>query len=228
MPELPVLVATVRKVDVVIGISGQTITVQRPVGTNRYGDPLSATEHTVAGCVIAPGNSEEHTDRADQVRTVATVYAPIDADVTATDRVTLSDGTRWQVHGFPRPLPQPVHDRWSLRDPHRRGDRLMSDIEFIPDNAGLAAILLSLPVHQLVMDRPRGGAQLDQHIAPRQTGEHAVNIHAEDGGRGGWRRDRVMGLVVANAPHSAAVEFGNVQVEPHHVLARTLDVVQAG
>lgn len=104
----------------------------------------------------------------------------------------------------------------------------MPEIEFIPDSAGLAAILRSEPVHELVMDRARGGAAFAQRIAPRDTGEYAANIHAEDGGLGGRRRDRVMGLVVAEAPHSAAVEFGNDRVEPHHVLTRTLDIVQAG
>lgn len=84
-----------------LGIPGQTITVSRPGGTNRYGDPLPATEHTIPGCVVAPGSSEEHTDGADQVHALATVYAPIDADVTATDRLIMPDGTRWQVHGFP-------------------------------------------------------------------------------------------------------------------------------
>jgi len=43
----------------VIGISGQTVTVQRPAGTNRYGDPLPAAEHTIDGCVLAPAGSDE-------------------------------------------------------------------------------------------------------------------------------------------------------------------------
>ena len=30
-----------------------------------------------------------------------TVCAPLDADVTATDRLVLPDGTRWQVDGDP-------------------------------------------------------------------------------------------------------------------------------
>jgi hypothetical protein len=37
-----------------------------------------------------------------------------------------------------------------------------------------------------------------------------------------------MDMVVADAPHSAGVEFGNKWVEPHYVLAGTLDIVQAG
>ncbi|MEV6906742.1 hypothetical protein [Amycolatopsis sp. NPDC051071] len=78
------------------------------------------------------------------------------------------------------------------------------------------------------MGRARGGAQFAQSIAPRRTGEYAAGIHAEDGGLGGRRRDRPVGLVVATAAPSAAVEWGNDhQNHPHHVLARTIDIVEA-
>ncbi|AXB41296.1 hypothetical protein A4R43_01165 [Amycolatopsis albispora] len=78
------------------------MSVSRPAGTNRYGDPLPATEHTVDDCVLAPGGSSEITDRADQVTARMTVYAGLTADFEAVDRVTLPDGTRWQVAGAPQ------------------------------------------------------------------------------------------------------------------------------
>jgi hypothetical protein len=84
------------------GLIGQQLTVSRPAGTNRYGDPLPATEHSLDDCVLAPGGSSESTDRADQVTARMTVYAGLRADVLATDRVTLPDGTRWQVVGEPQ------------------------------------------------------------------------------------------------------------------------------
>ncbi|MGW5741580.1 hypothetical protein [Amycolatopsis sp. NPDC003861] len=105
----------------------------------------------------------------------------------------------------------------------------MADIEFVPDHQGLAQLLRGAEVHDLVMDRARDGAQFAQTIAPRRTGEYAAGIQAEDGGLGGPRHDRPVGLIVATAPHSAAVEWGNDhQHHPHHVLARTIDIVEAG
>jgi hypothetical protein len=105
----------------------------------------------------------------------------------------------------------------------------MVDVEFVPDHRGLAQMLRGAEVHDLVMDRARAGAQFAESIAPRRTGEYAAGIHAEEGGLGGPRYNRPVGLIVATAPHSAAVEWGNDhQTHPHHVLARTIDIVEAG
>ncbi|MBB5154959.1 hypothetical protein [Saccharopolyspora phatthalungensis] len=105
----------------------------------------------------------------------------------------------------------------------------MANVEFRLDHQGLAALLRGPEVHDLIMDRARGGAQFAQRIAPRRTGEYAANLRAEDGGLGGRRNDRPVGLIVATAPHSAAVEWGN-ECQPHayHVLSRTIDIVEAG
>lgn len=84
------------------GLIGQRLTIERPAGTNRYGDPLPATEHTIDDCVLAPAGSSETTDRQNQVTARTTAYAPPGADVRATDRVRLPDGTRWQVDGEPQ------------------------------------------------------------------------------------------------------------------------------
>ncbi|WP_027944032.1 hypothetical protein [Amycolatopsis taiwanensis] len=92
------------------GLIGHTITVSRPAGVNRYGDPLPATEHTIGDCVLAPHGSVEITERSDQVTTHLTVYTRVDADVTATDRVVLADGTRWQVSGEPQRWRNPFTD----------------------------------------------------------------------------------------------------------------------
>lgn len=84
------------------GLVGQVLTVSRPAGTNRYGDPLPPTGHEIPDCVLAPGGSTEDTDRADQVTTRLTVYTGPEADVAATDRIVLPDGTRWAVNGEPQ------------------------------------------------------------------------------------------------------------------------------
>jgi hypothetical protein len=86
----------------------------------------------------------------------------------------------------------------------------MADVEFVPDHRGLGQLLRGAEVHDLVMDRARAGAQFAQTIAPRRTGEYAAGIHAEDGGLGGPRHDRPLGLIVATAPHSAAVEWATI------------------
>lgn len=105
----------------------------------------------------------------------------------------------------------------------------MSTVEFTLDHEGIAELLRGPEMHQMVMDRARGGAAFAAHIAPVRSGEYAAGIVAEDGGLGGANRDRPMGLIVATAPYSAAVEWGNPhQPHPYHVLARTIDIVEAG
>jgi hypothetical protein len=94
----------------VIGVRhGETITVRRPAspGTSPRGDPLPATEHTVAGCVIAPqvsigqNASGEIVDRRDTVITGLALFAPPNADIRPTDRIVRADGTVWEVEGEP-------------------------------------------------------------------------------------------------------------------------------
>lgn len=84
-----------------------TVTVRRPAGTDRYGDPLPATTHTVEGCIVAPASgdsgqsaSSERTDLRDTVITGWTLYPPYGADLLYTDEVQLpGDDTWWQVDG---------------------------------------------------------------------------------------------------------------------------------
>jgi hypothetical protein len=81
----------------------ETVTVVRPPGRDRFGDPRPGTniEHDIPGCLIAPGPSGENLDAANQVDTHLSVYAPPGADVTATDQVRVS-GDLYQVVGAPR------------------------------------------------------------------------------------------------------------------------------
>lgn len=84
-----------------------TITVRRPAGTDRYGDPLPFTTHEIPGCIVAPSTgdagqatSQERTDVRDTVITGHTVYAPYGADILAIDEVRVpGDPTWWQVEG---------------------------------------------------------------------------------------------------------------------------------
>lgn len=96
-----------------IGASGQTVTVRRPVmvdgrgGRDAFGDRHPMAEHTVGGCVFAPGGAEsasgsrEYTDRGLTVVTDHRLYGPPDADLRADDVVVTADGRRWEVQGDP-------------------------------------------------------------------------------------------------------------------------------
>jgi hypothetical protein len=76
-------------------------------------------------------------------------------------------------------------------------------------------------MRQLVIAHAEQGTEFALRIAPHDTGEYAAPIRVENGGLGGWRRDRAMALVVAEAPHSAALEFGIDAHPGYHVLSRT-------
>jgi hypothetical protein len=98
----------------------------------------------------------------------------------------------------------------------------MSRVEFVPDHAGIAHILRSADMHEMVMDRTRAAAEFARRIAPVDTGDYQASIQAVDGGIGGYRRDRPIGLVVASVPYSVYVEADA------HVMSRTRDIAEAG
>lgn len=87
---------------------GVTATVERPGGTDQYGNPLPGTSHTVPGCGVAPsGSTEKHGPEA-TVEWDLDLLAPLAADFKAEDVVTLpGDSTRYQVHGRPKVLRSP-------------------------------------------------------------------------------------------------------------------------
>ncbi len=83
-----------------------TVTVERPGGTDRHGNPLPGTFHTVSGCTVTPRSSEERTDGQATVITGRSLFAPPGTDLEAQDVVVLSaapreDDERWQVDGEP-------------------------------------------------------------------------------------------------------------------------------
>lgn len=83
----------------------QTVTVQRAGLVTDHGaqvpDWTNPTVHAVTGCSVQPaGGSEDRVNR-DAVTTQFTLYAPLDADVRATDRVVF-DGVTFEVDGPPR------------------------------------------------------------------------------------------------------------------------------
>lgn len=81
-----------------------TATVIRAGGRDRFGDPLPASEHTVDGCTFFPRRAGEQTREdnhgASTVIVGAVLFAPVDADIVATDRIRL-DGVVYDVEGEP-------------------------------------------------------------------------------------------------------------------------------
>lgn len=83
----------------------ETVTVVRPPARDpRTGDPVagSAVEAELAGCLFAPGPSDDAGIGANQVQSDATLYAPPGADIRAADRIRVRDGDLYEVIGKPR------------------------------------------------------------------------------------------------------------------------------
>lgn len=81
----------------------ETVTVVRPPGRDRFGDPLpgTAVEFAVPGCQFAPGPSQEIGFASNTVDTDGTVYAPPGTTVYPTDQVRVR-GDLFQVVGVPQ------------------------------------------------------------------------------------------------------------------------------
>lgn len=80
--------------------AGITVTVHRPGGVDRFGDPDGSPEttHTVSGCAVAPRSASEIDTRGSTVIVGLTLYAPYDADIGPVDQVEI-DGKRFTVEG---------------------------------------------------------------------------------------------------------------------------------
>ncbi len=66
----------------------ETVTVIRPTGRDRYGDPLpGCSESDLDGCLVAPGGSFESPIGANTVTADLTIYAPPGVDVLPADQI---------------------------------------------------------------------------------------------------------------------------------------------
>lgn len=91
-----------------VGQDRETVTIERPGGTDKWGQKLPSTEHTSEGWGFAPTtgtggqrSSTEDNYQHNTVIRVSTGYGPPDADVADQDVIRRADGTRWQVEGDP-------------------------------------------------------------------------------------------------------------------------------
>lgn len=84
---------------------GETVAVNRRGGTDKWGQDLPGTQHTVGPCGFAPRtatgsrNSTEDNAQRNTVITGLTMYAPWGADITSQDVIVRGDGSRWHVEG---------------------------------------------------------------------------------------------------------------------------------
>lgn len=81
---------------------GITITVVRPAGFNRWGEPLPGTETAVGGCWADSSDdtgTETH-DHSDTDVARLTLYCPPGTDIRRTDQVRI-DGELWGVDHRP-------------------------------------------------------------------------------------------------------------------------------
>lgn len=86
---------------------GETVTVIRNGGRDRFGDHQPVREFTVDGCGVNWNTSTESiyankaVTRSETVTSNVIVYMPVGADVRSTDRIRLHDGSLWRVNGRP-------------------------------------------------------------------------------------------------------------------------------
>jgi hypothetical protein len=86
----------------VAGFDEESVVVVRPAGVDEFGDEVpGVTEFAVAGCLFAPGSSDEGGFGTNQVVTDGAVYGPVGMDVEATDRIRIR-GDLYVVVGFPQ------------------------------------------------------------------------------------------------------------------------------
>jgi hypothetical protein len=99
-------------------ITGKPVTVLRYI-TDRYGDRVLQSQHTVSRCAFAPraanavAGGAELADRASTVTADAELYVPYGADIVPTDVIKLHDGTAWEVVGPIERWQSPFAGAWS-------------------------------------------------------------------------------------------------------------------
>lgn len=80
-----------------------------PVTVTHYhrtddGDWVPGDSFTIANCAVSPSSKRTYeTDTAfeDATRAELTLFTPPRSGISETDRVTLPDGTTWEVWGYP-------------------------------------------------------------------------------------------------------------------------------
>lgn len=102
-------------------------------------------------------------------------------------------------------------------------------MRYEPDYRGTGRLLRTAEMARVVLAAAEHGADAARLAVPRNTGELAASVHVEYAGdNGGARGDRVEARIVADAPHAAAVEFGNARTQARPFLQAAIDAIEGG
>lgn len=89
---------------------GVTVTVERPTGTDRHGNPLEPDTHTESGAFAPAGSTEAAVGSgSSQVEWDEDFLTDLDADIRSQDTL-IHDGQRFSVHGRPQKYRNPFTD----------------------------------------------------------------------------------------------------------------------
>jgi hypothetical protein len=100
--------------------------------------------------------------------------------------------------------------------------------DYRPNSLGLRDLLKSKELQDLCAERAELGVAHARERTRADTGEHAASIHVERVTAVGRKKDRVGAEIVADAPHSASVEFGSAKRPGDHALRSAIDAVERG
>lgn len=68
------------------------LTVNRSGGRNEDGDPIPATTHVLADCLVGRRETTDPVDRSDLTESTAVALGPPRADVVSTDTIVVPEG----------------------------------------------------------------------------------------------------------------------------------------
>ena len=100
--------------------------------------------------------------------------------------------------------------------------------DYRPNSVGLKPLLQSQELQDLCVERAELGAAHARARTRVDEGEHRDSIHVEPVRSVGRKKDRVGAELVADAPHSASVEFGNAKRNGDHALRSSIDAMERG
>lgn len=100
--------------------------------------------------------------------------------------------------------------------------------DYRPNSIGLRPLLESQELQDLCVERAEIGAAHARGRTRVDSGEHRDSIHVERIRGAGKKKDRVGAEIVADAPHSASVEFGSPKRAGDHALRSAIDAVERG
>jgi len=99
-----------------------------------------------------------------------------------------------------------------------------------PNEKNFQKLLMGKPAYKAAHRKARVGKNILESVAPVDSGEYLRSIHLEFGVVPKRRRAnaRVAFWIVADAPHAAAIEFGNKHIKnPPRPMQKTLEALRA-